>query len=511
MSDGTESETGARRKAWIRSLLAMLGWDVRLQTRYGIVPAYVVLTAVFALGLGLVAPAVRTEATVLLVATDPAVLGFYFVAVLVLYERTEGVLESLVVSPLGVRGYLLSKTVSLSALAVVASTVVAGASLGFTARIPILLAGVALSASLFVSLGLVSASRFDSVNEYFLSAAVWGAVLFAPVLGYVGLVETPLFYLLPTRPLLVAVEAGLRPTPTWEVAYAFAYLLVANAVAVRWARRSFDRHVVQGGDPGRRLGGAPKPRREGTWTQTGRSPWFALLRTDARNWVRDPMLAFAAAGPVLLAAVVRLATPAVTAAASGVVDLAPYYPVVAGTMAVFGPGIFGFVVAMFVLEDRDEGVLTAYRTTPLSLRGYLLYRGGTAFLFAAVSTLPALLVVGLVRTPLAILVATTLVGAASGSVVALTLGVVASNAIEGLALSKFANLVLLGPALVVALVPEPVQLLAGVLPTYWPVKVYVAGVTGDPSFPLYVAAGVAVHALALGGIARFLSPRLAPG
>ena len=366
-----------------------------------------------------------------------------------------------------------------------------------------------ISSSLVVWLGFVAVSRFDSVNEYFLSAAVWGAVLFSPVLGFVGLFDTAAFYLLPVQALLVTVEAGLHHVPSWEVVYAFAYLVAGNAVAFRWARRSFDREVVREGDPGRRLGygsrgGAGRRRR----VDASRSPWLGLLLTDGRNWVRDPMLAFATVGPLALATLVRVVTPTVTARLADVVDLTAYYPVVAGTMAVFGPGIFGFVVGMLVLEDRDTDVLTAYRTSPLSLRGYLAYRGSTAFLFAALSTLPSLLVVGLVGPSVPVLLETSVLAGLSGAVVGLVLGTVASDSIEGVALSKFLNLLLLGPALTVALVPEPAQLLAGVVPAYWPVKVYVAGVTDDPRTLALFVVGVGVHLLALAGVVRVLVPRL---
>lgn len=493
-------------------VLEMLRWDVRLQARYGIYPVYAVLTLLFVVGLRVVDPALRIDATILLIAVDPAVLGFYFIAVLVLYEKDEGVLSALVVSPLGDVGYLLSKTLSLSILATGASLIVAVSSHGISARTPILLVGVGLSASLFVLIGFVAVSRFDSINEYFLSAALWGAVLFAPILGYLDLFDTDLFYLLPAGPLLVTVEAGLRPVEPWTVGYSVCYLLVANWVAFRWARRSFDRNVVRGGDPGRKLGHTSSETQRGDPHRLpARTPWIGLLLSDLRNWMRDPMLAFAAGGPLLLAIVVRVATPVVTAMEPMGLDLTAYYPVMAGTMTVFGPGIFGFVVGVFILEDRDQGVLTVYRTTPISLRGYLQYRGSTAVLFALVSTLPALVVVDLAHPPLVVVLLSAVLGALGGPIIALLLGLVASNAIEGIALSKLLNLYLLGPAILIALVPEPWQFIAGVLPAFWPVKTYAAGATGDSSWPIYWVAGVAIQILSLLVLSRWIRPEKLDG
>lgn len=515
MTESTKEQSSdtRRRHQWLsHPFLEMLQWDIRLQTRYGIIPVYAVLTLVFVVGLQLTNPTIRPEVVVLLIALEPAVLGFYFIAVLVLYEKTEGVLEALVVSPLGDTGYLFSKTVSLSLLAVSASIVVVSTSLGVTFRTPILLVGVLLSASLFVLLGFVSVSRFDSINEYFVSAALWGAVLFSPILGYIGLFDTVVFYLIPIRPLLITIEAGLQAVPSWKVIYAGSYLLVGNVVAFRWARRLFSRNIVRQGTPGRKLGHVSgDAQRRDIWNHTLRPPWLELLITDVKNWVRDPMLVFAAVGPLILAAIIRVAAPVITTMVNGVVDLTTYYPIIEGTMAVFGPGLFGFVVGMFILEDRDEGVLTAYRTTPLSLRGYLLYRGSTAYLFSFVSTLPTLVVMGLVSPSVPVLIGTTIVGALSGPVIGLGLGLTASNSIEGVALAKFSNPILLGPALLIALVPVPLQFFVGIVPTYWPIKTYVVGVTGVFAWPVYFIVGIIIHILVIIGIFQLLVPRVFEG
>lgn len=492
----------------VHPVVEMLKWDIRLQFRYGIIPVYVVLTSLLVLGLQLAGQDINPDIVILLIATDPAVLGFYFIAVLVLYEKTEGVLQALVVSPLDATGYLFSKAASLSTLAVSASFAVAVSEFGLSPRIAVLLFGVLLSSLLIVFLGFVAVSRFDSINEYFLSAAVWGTILFSPILGYLGLFNTPAFYLLPFQPLLITIEAGVRSVSLWKVIYAFAYLVVGTTLTFLWARRSFDRDILRQGDPGRKLGhGSTQSTGMDRWMPMPQSPWVGLLVTDAKNWLRDPMLAFAAAGPLLLAGVIRVIAPVITTRLAGIVDLTVYYPVIAGSMAVFGPGIFGFIVGMLILEDRDTDILTAYRTSPLSLHGYLLYRGSTTFFFSFLSTLPALLVVGLVQSSALILLGTVVLGALSGPVIGLVLGLVASNSIEGIALSKFMNIVLLGPALVIAVVSEPLQFLAGILPMYWPVKMYVAGVTGQSNtFALFVI-GIGVHLIALVSVAKLVVPK----
>ncbi|WP_273834873.1 ABC transporter [Halococcus sp. PRR34] len=492
------------------ALRSMLAWDVRLQRRYGFYAVYAILTVVFVLGLRAVGPGLRTDAAVLLIVTDPTVLGFYFIASIVLFEKEEGVLDALTVSPLGDRGYLVSKVISLSLLAVVAATSVAVFGHGSPWGLAILVVGVALSASLFVLVGFVAVARFDSINEYFISAVGWGTILFLPLFGYVGVLDTQLFYVLPVQPTLVLVTGGFEPLAAWEVAYGTGYLLVGNAVAYVWARRAFRRHVVRGGDPGDQFGRGEVPRSRERSDRSGlasRSPAVGLALADLRNWVRDPMLSIAAVGPLVLSVIIRFGTPIVADMAAPVLELSPYYPVVAGSMAAFGPAIYGFVVGMFVLEDREQGVLAAYRVSPLSARGYLLYRGGTAYVLSLLATLPALAVIGLVPVSPAVLIGTAAVSVLGGPVLALGFGTLASNTIEGLAISKLVNVLVLGPAVVIAVVPEPLQFVAGALPTYWPVKAFVAGTSSEPIWPLYLFVGGVSHLLVLAWLGRTFARR----
>ncbi len=483
----------------------MLLWDVRLQFRYGFYAVYALLTVAFVGGLRAIGPALRTDIAVLLIATDTTLLGFYFIAAVVLFEKETGVLAALVTSPLGDRGYLAAKVASLSLLAVVASVVVAAFGHGLTAGLIVLVGGVGLSASLFILIGFVAVARFDSINEYFISAVGWGVILFLPLFGYVGFVETWLFYLLPAQPVLLLIEAGFRPVVPWKVAYSVSYLVVANAIAYLWAQKSFRRHIVRGGDTGDQLGRTDVPeaqqRTDGSWYRS-QSPVVGLILADIRNWVRDPMLAIGAVGPFVLAVIIRSGTPTISTMLAPVIVLRQYYPVIAGSMVVFGPSIYGFIVGMFILEDREQGMLAAYRTSPLSSRGYLLYRGATAYALSLAATLPAVVVINLVDIPPLVLLGTTAVGALGGPIIAFAFGTLTSNTIEGIALSKLVNLVILGPALVIAVVPAPLQYVAGLIPAYWPIKAFVASANGDPMWALYLGGGVVVHLIAGIGLTR---------
>ena len=457
----------------------MTPWDARLQYRYGFYLVYTVVTAFYVLGLQLVPADWRADAIALVVVTDPAVLGFYFVGALVLFEKDQGVLDALVTTPLGVAGYLTTKVASLTLLAVAAAGAIAVLGAPGAVDLAMLVLGVTLTSVFFVLVGFLAVARYDSVNHYFLGAVGYGTVLFAPIVGYLDVYETPLFALLPLEHALVLVAAAFRPTPLPDVLLAVAYLSLGSGVAFLLARRAFRTHVVRG----------RRRRSIHTHARSGRvsNPVAALVRSDLRNWSRDPMLVFAALGPFLFALVLRFGLPVVDALLGPALAVPQYYPLAAGMLLLFSPFIYGFVVGIFLLEDRESGVLTALRQTPLSADGYLLYRAATVYGLAVLGTVPTLLLFGHVAIPLPLLFAATLVSALAGPVTSLLFASYAANTIEGLALNKLLGVPLLIPLAAIALVPEPLQYATGVLPTYWPVKALVAGLAGESTIPSLVA------------------------
>lgn len=454
---------------------SMTRWDAHIQYRYGFYLVYVVVTAFYVLAIQFVPESWRTDGIVLVIVSDPAVLGFYFVGALVLFEKDEGVLDALVTTPLGITGYLLAKVVSLTVLALAAAGAIALLAAPDAVDLALLALGVTLTSVFFVLVGFLAVARYDSVNRYFLSAVGYGTVLFAPVVGYVGLYETPLFALLPLEHALLLVNAGFRPVAPGDVVGAVAYLGVGSILAFLAARRAFRDRVVRG----RRR----RRSRRHSGTAGVSSPILALALSDLRNWARDPMLVFAGVGPFALALVLRFGLPIVDTALGPLLDVTRYYPLAAGMLLLFAPFIYGFVVGIFLLEDRECGVLTALRQTPLSADGYLTYRTGTVYALSVLGTVPALLLFGHVPIPGPLLIGCAVVAALAGPVTSLLFASYAANTIEGLALNKLLGIPLLVPLGAITLVPEPLQYVVGIVPTYWPVKALTAGLTGASALP----------------------------
>jgi fluoroquinolone transport system permease protein len=484
------------------SVVAMLRWDARLQVRYGFYAVYAVVTVLFGLGLSGLPESVRTATLVMVLFADPGFLGFYFVGALVLFEKNEGVLDALVTSPLSTDAYLVSKTLSLSLIAVLGALVITLFVHGPAFRPVWFLLGLGLTTGLFVLVGFVAVARFDSLNAYFLTAILYTIPLSLPLLEHFDVVASPLFYLLPTQASLVLLGAAFETPPTWELAYAVGYLGLTVAVAYVLARRAFETHVVRAT--------TRTPTREGERRSrlSGRSlgPIATLVVTDLRTWVRDPLLVYIGLSPFLIGLIARFGIAPIDAAV-GFVDLAAHADELLAAFLFTPAGTLGFAAGFFMLEDRDQGVLEALRTTPLTGRGYLLYRGAVFLGLTFLSTLAMVPLVDLGTLPPASYVAISLVASLHTAVTGLLMASLAANTVEGVGVSKLLGFLIIAPVAAIALVAEPIQFLAGVFPPFWAAKATVAALTGTGGVATYLAAGLLVQGVVIAALLRLFLRR----
>lgn len=223
-----------------------------------------------------------------------------------------------------------------------------------------------------------------------------------------------------------------------------------------------------------------------------------LFINDIRHSLSDPMLMACVFGPLALLLVARFGFPAVrdwlfTAYAF---DLGDYALFTLIFLAAVIPLLIGTLTGLLMLDERDEQLIAVLSVTPLTRRGYLLYRlllptalcliWSTIFLaFSGLSTFRLASVYSLVLLAL------------EAPWFALLLVSFASNKVEGLAYSKLGGLLIGGP-IAAYFVAGGWQWLGAWIPTYWAAKPLLLGASGDQhlsggSF----AAGLLFHLLLL--------------
>jgi fluoroquinolone transport system permease protein len=113
----------------------------------------------------------------------------------------------------------------------VVALVIAWAALGRTVDTPLLTAAVALTAAVFAAVGLAAAAVIRGLDRFVVWGGLGSAIFGLPVLPYLGVLESPLWWLVPTHPALTLL-ARATGAPAASDAPSALQLLVLTAWAV---------------------------------------------------------------------------------------------------------------------------------------------------------------------------------------------------------------------------------------------------------------------------------------
>ena len=217
---------------------------------------------------------------------------------------------------------------------------------------------------------------------------------------------------------------------------------------------------------------------------------MTLGRADLRHVRRDPFLLLLVTGPPALVAILRFGVPfASELPATAGVALRSHHPLLVGfLLCMLVPHLFGSLIGLMLLDERDAGTLLAIRVTPVALRPYLCYRAAVGAVAAGVAIGLGVPLTGLVAPGAAGLAASVVLGAGLATVPLLALPAFANNKVEGLALVKAAGLPWLSPVFAWFL-DAPWSWLFGIVPTYWPAAALWAAEAGRAPWPELLAGG----------------------
>lgn len=141
-------------------------WDMKLQAKYGFYLLYGILTVLYLVLLFAIPEAWREKAAAILIFSDPAAIGLFFMGAVILLEKSQRVPCALAVSPIKPMEYIISKIISLCAIALVVAAILAIAA--NPEKLLGILLGTALSGTIFTLLGIILATKITSLNQFIL-------------------------------------------------------------------------------------------------------------------------------------------------------------------------------------------------------------------------------------------------------------------------------------------------------------------------------------------------------
>lgn len=162
---------------------ALLIGDVRFQFKYGFYFLYLIFTVLYTTLLFILPETWREKAAILMIFSDPAAMGLYFMGAIVLFEKSERVLNSLAISPAKVYEYVTAKLLS---IAVVSTTVgvLVGLSGKVVSNIFYFILGVLIGSCLFSAIGLMIAVNIATLNQFILATIPAELLISLPAIVY---------------------------------------------------------------------------------------------------------------------------------------------------------------------------------------------------------------------------------------------------------------------------------------------------------------------------------------
>lgn len=230
----------------MKQLLHLLKQDFVLINRNQIIAISLVVTGLY-IGVfkGLAQFGDMQKALVLIIFNDPALLGFLFVGVMVLFERNENTLQALAVTPMKLSNYLLSKSIALTVISIACCLLMAWAAVGWNFAVLQYIAATVFTTLIFGFIGFIVVAGQKSFNTYMLRAVGVIILLSLPFLGYFEIAARWLFYLFPTQPMidLYSMSFGSELGLTEQIlAYilAIGWTILTYFWALRASTKNFD-------------------------------------------------------------------------------------------------------------------------------------------------------------------------------------------------------------------------------------------------------------------------------
>jgi len=221
--------------------------DMKFQWKQGFYSIYLIVSFMYLLILSQLPHFILDYALPIIVFSDPSVLGLFFIGGMVLLEKEQGIIQLLVVSPLTIKEYMLSKIIALTFIALIAGLFITGVSAYKPVNYIPLIIGIILTSIFFTLLGFVISTKAKNLNAFFLYMMPWTALFMVPCVFYILYPNLKALLLVPSVAGLGLVLGAVRGQPLIETILFATYMMVINYFLFQKVCSIFQKKMVYGG------------------------------------------------------------------------------------------------------------------------------------------------------------------------------------------------------------------------------------------------------------------------
>ncbi len=232
-------------------LSKLIKWDLFFQLKYGIFYVALILMATY-LTLAYFIPTkfVHVFFSIAFL-TDFGVSSFIFVCAMIYFEKGQGTINAITVTPIKTREYILSKIISLTTtILIIGMIFVIGTSYFKDLDVNyifVLLAGLN-TCLFFILLGIIIATYYKSFTDMLLPMGLVFLILFIPLLSYVNVDSIKflnyIYWIWPTFSLIKILEGAYLDVNVLTIIISLIYLIIINYILYKYAIKRFNKSFL---------------------------------------------------------------------------------------------------------------------------------------------------------------------------------------------------------------------------------------------------------------------------
>ncbi|MGB3368355.1 MAG: hypothetical protein WBA54_12750, partial [Acidaminobacteraceae bacterium] len=179
--------------------------------------------------------------------SDPSILGLFFIGGTILLEKEQGVLSSILVTPLTSIEYILSKLLSLASISIAAALLISLLTYRGPVNYTYMILGTLLTSIFFTLIGIVIVTKSRSVNEFFVKMVPYAIILLLPCFLLIKFSSLVALNIFPTISLLRLIYFSYHGVNHLESILQLIYMFIVNLLLLRYTVSKFEERIVYGG------------------------------------------------------------------------------------------------------------------------------------------------------------------------------------------------------------------------------------------------------------------------
>lgn len=221
----------------------------------------------------------------------------------------------------------------------------------------------------------------------------------------------------------------------------------------------------------------------------------AVIKYDFVQIGKDPMLLASNIAPLLFWIILKFGFPAAGRLSESLwqFDISPWFDQAAIFFLTLIPMMYGMAYGFMLLDERDEGIITAISVTPLGKSGYMRLRMGLPVIISTIFIMLFCKTLGIAAWHSFLqLLLPAFVLSLCAPFLLLVMGAFAKNKVMGVAISKGFGIFLAAP-LIDYILPGQLKWLGAYSPCFWLSRAFLS--TATAAYMVYIAVAILFQAV----------------